>query len=429
MVAMTDRELKALLQELAALHSEGEPIVTMCLDTRWSDEQQRERARGFVRERAKHELDAHDAHPQRDALERTLRRVVTAAEERVSEARDGGPQGLALYACEALGLWRVVELPRPLPSKLCTGMRPQLLPLARLFDDVEPAVVAFVHAKGAQVYEVALGGIVNETTIEGPLPRGPQGGPFTPRPALGRQQVPGNERGTAEGFQYERAEKNERHHQKFVEQNRRAAAEFLTTLFDREPQRTQVVLCGTGEAVAAFERHLPARLASRIIGRFPRPPARGGANGEGRDGVLAATLEKLAEHERRAEERLVESAVGQALGGGLAVLGPEDVVLAVNERRVHRLILEEDFARSGWMCRNCNALGISHAERCGYCDGELAWVKELGEEIASRVMADDGEVAVVPHTPRLHSYRGVAATLRQAGRHGLGVDAAHAPQA
>jgi peptide subunit release factor 1 (eRF1) len=426
---MTDPELKALLQELAALQSEGEPIVTMYLDTRWSSEQQRERARVLVREQAKHQLDAHDAHPQREALERTLRRAVGVAEERVDQAREGGAQGLALFACEALGLWRVVEVPRPLPSKLCTGMRPQLLPLARLFDDVEPALVAFVHAKGAQIYEVALGGIVNETTIEGPLPRSPQSGPFTPRPALGRQQVPGNERGTAEGFQYERAQKNERHHEKFADQNRRAAAEFLTTLFDREPQRTQVVLCGTGESVAAFERHLPARIASRVIGRLPRPPGKAGWNGEGRDGLLAATLEKLAEHERAVEQELVESAVGQALGGGLAVLGPEDVVLAVNERRVHRLILEEDFERSGWMCRNCNALGISHADRCSYCNGDLAWVKELGEEIASRVMADDGEVEVVPHTPRLHTYRGVAATLRQAGRRGLGMDEAHAPQA
>jgi peptide subunit release factor 1 (eRF1) len=307
-------------------------------------------------------------------------------------------------------------------------MRAQLLPLARLFDDVEPAIVALVHARGAQIYEVALGGIVNETTIEGALPR-PQAAAATPRPALGRLRVPGNPHGTGEGFQYERAAKNERHNEKFADQNREAAAALLVTLLDRAPQRTHVVLCGTGEAVAAFERHLPERASARIIGRLPRPPGRDPRNGEGKDGLLAATVQKLAEHERRAEVQLVESAVGQALGGGLAVLGPEDVVLAVNERRVHRLILEEDFDRSGWMCRNCDALGISHAQRCSYCDGDLAWVKDLGSEIASRVMLDDGEVEVVPRTPRLHAFRGVAATLRQAKRHGLGVDRAHAPQA
>jgi hypothetical protein len=42
------------------------------------------------------------------------------------------------------------------------------------------------------------------------------------------------------------------------------------------------------------------------------------------------------------EAEVVEHVIREALRGGLAVLGPEDVVLAVNERRVYRLILEED---------------------------------------------------------------------------------------
>jgi hypothetical protein len=62
---------------------------------------------------------------------------------------------------------------------------------------------------------------------------------------------------------------------------------------------------------------------------------------------------------------------------------------------------------------------VTHADRCTYCQGELAWVKELGEEIAGRVLADDGEVEIVPHDQRLHVFHGVAAMLRQA-RGGFG---------
>jgi peptide subunit release factor 1 (eRF1) len=137
---------------------------------------------------------------------------------------------------------------------------------------------------------------------------------------------------------------------------------------------------------------------------------------------------KIAEQERRQEEELVESVIGQALAGGMAVLGVDDVVLAVNERRVHRLVLEEDFEGTGWLCRNCDAIGVTHTDRCAYCAGDLAWVKELGEELASRVMADDGEVEVVPRHRRLHAYRGIAATLRQASAaRGLGTNEATAP--
>jgi peptide subunit release factor 1 (eRF1) len=424
---MTDHDLRKLLQELAVLRADGEPIVTLYLDTHWSDEQQRERARVYLREAARHELDSHEAHPQRDALERTIVRVAAAAEQRI-DGNDRPNRGLAIFACEALGLWREVEVPVSLPNRLCTGMRPQLLPLARLFDDVEPALIAFVHAKGAKIYEIALGGIVDEASVEGPLPTTAQTSAYMPRPALGRIQVPGNPHGTAEGFQYERVAKNERHYEKFAQQNRRAAVDVLVERFDRHPERMHVVLCGIAQHVAAFERELPARVGSRVIGRLPRPPSKEPWRGNGKAELVAAAVEKLAEQERRQEEELVEGAIGQALRGGLAVVGTDNVVLAVNQRRVRRLILEEGFEGTGWLCRNCNAIGNDHPERCTYCSGELAWVKELGEELASRVLADDGDVEIVPRHPRLHAYKGVAATLRQAvASRGLGTSEASAP--
>jgi peptide subunit release factor 1 (eRF1) len=168
-------------------------------------------------------------------------------------------------------------------------------------------------------------------------------------------------------------------------------------------------------------------VQERIILRTPEPPpVANSANG--RDAIVAKALEAVEAEERRSELAAVDEAIGQAKQGGLAVLGPEDVVLAVNERRVHRLILEDDFERTGWMCRNCGALGIDHVQRCSYCNGELSWVEALGEEIAGRVIADDGEVEIVPHTNKLHSYRGVAAMLRQASARGLGFAPQNAPR-
>jgi peptide subunit release factor 1 (eRF1) len=419
---MTDHDLRKLLQEMALLRADGEPIVTLYLDTHWSDEQQRERARVYVRDAARHELDAHEAHPQQQALDRTLRRVIGEAESRINAARDQTSRGVAIFACEAVGLWRVVELPCSVGNRLCTGMRPQLLPLARLLDDVEPAILAMVTARGAELYEIVLGDIVGELTVEGFTPvRHGQGG----RVRGGASPSP---HGASGGAFFEREQKNQRHVENFVEKNRRSAADALVKLFDRDPARTNVVLCGTAEMVAAFEKALPERVAARVIGRLPRPPSTQGYKGDGRAELLAATVAKIAEQERRKEEEIVESAIGQALRGGMAVLGTDNVVLAVNERRVHRLILEEGFEGTGWLCRNCDALGNDHPDRCTYCQGDLAWVKELGEELASRVLANDGEVEIVPRHRKLHAYKGIAATLRQASvARGLGTSEASAP--
>ena len=74
---MTDTDLKQTLQDLATVRSEGEPIVSLYLDTHFPDEQARERARVFVRDCVKNAIDRHAQHPQREALQRTLQRVTS----------------------------------------------------------------------------------------------------------------------------------------------------------------------------------------------------------------------------------------------------------------------------------------------------------------------------------------------------------------
>lgn len=423
---MTDLDLKRELQSLASVRSDGEPIVSLYLCTDFQDEQARERARVFVREATKNALARHSQHPQLESLRRTAGRVEQDALARIEQSLSEAPRGLAIFACESQNLWRVIETPVKLESALHVNARCHLLQLARLLDDVEPAFIAVVHLRGARIYEVALGAVVNDTTIEGPLPRSHHAGGYEPRPASGRQVMGGDGGGVVgEGFQYERAQKNQRRYDNIAERNRAAAAHFLTQRFDQHP--SHVVLVGQAAAVAAFERTLPPRVQERVILRTPQQAPVAGSP-SARDAIVAKALEAVAQQERKNEQIVVDDAIGQAKAGGLAVLGPEDVVLAVNQRRVHRLILEDDFERTGWMCRNCGALGIEHVQRCSYCDGELSWVEALGEEIAGRVIADDGDVEVVPHTNKLHSYRGIAAMLRQAGARGLGFAPNHAPR-
>jgi hypothetical protein len=401
---MTD--LDGALGELARLRSGSEPIVSLYLDVRWRDEQQRERVRLFVQERARAILHHYaEGAPGRDGLARTLERVQALVAGLAAQELEIGRSGLALFACEALGLWRPLFFGRRVENELSVNGTPHLTKLARLAEEVLPVIVAVTRKEGADMYEVRLGDVDLEGSVRGPVPRSDRD---TFNPGSGKP-----------GRYYEREKKDERREENFVQKNRRLAAEEVTALFSRSP-RARVVLVGTAEAVAAFERELPERVREEVVARVPRPREWESADGVRRDGVKGLA-ERALSREREEERREVDAVIGQALRGALAVAGPEDVVLALNEGRVHTLVIEEDFARTGFRCDNCDALGatVEAAEVCPFCGGDVRAVPQLREALVAKTLAEGGRVEVVPHGNKLHSYRGVAATLRQTAPTGL----------
>jgi peptide subunit release factor 1 (eRF1) len=400
-------DLENTLSELARLRGGSEPILTLYLDIRWRDEQQRERVRLFVQERARGIL-AHygEGAPGRPELARALGKLQGFVTGLTTQTYETERNGLALFACESLGLWRAIFFGRPFENELSADGIPHLAKLARLAEDVSPALVVVPRQEGADVYEVRLGDLDLEANLRGFVPRSDAD---TFNAGTGKA-----------GRQYEREQKNERRTEAFVQKNRRAAAAEVTALFDARPG-AKLVLVGPTETVAAFERELPERVAAQVVARVPRPREWDSAAGVRRDGVKAIA-EAVIGREREEEREVVDTVVGQALRGGLAVLGPEDVVLALNEGRVHELVIEEDFTRAGWRCDNCDALGAKAeaVEVCPFCAGDVRVVHSLGEALVARTLAGGGRIEIVPHERKLHSYRGVAAFLRQTAPTGLG---------
>ncbi|HZZ86358.1 MAG TPA: hypothetical protein VFE30_17640 [Anaeromyxobacteraceae bacterium] len=398
---MTSQELSGHLAELAGLRSEKDPIVSLYLDVRWSDEQQRERVRVYAQERIRAAL-AGRPKPEQEGLTRTLDLVRDFVREVCDQAAGEGQRGLALFACSAIGLWKPLFFQAPFANQLLLDRVPRLLQLARLSADLEPALLAVVSVRGAHLYQVALGEVVNEVNVAGPMPR-----------RLGETQAKGRV-----DEQFERSEKNARHVDQLLARFRQLASEELVHLFDASP-RSRVVLFGPQQTLANFERELPERVVERIVARYPAPGEGNNGKREGRAEVLARAREAIAVQQSRDELSRIDGTVGQALRGSLSVLGLEDVVLATNERRVGRLLIEADFDADGWRCRQCGALGVEHTRACSFCQGPLELMPSMGEELVRRVLAEGGEVQVVAHANKLHSYQGVAAQLRQGATTGL----------
>lgn len=393
---MTD--LDGVLGELARLRSGSEPLVSLYLDVRWHDEQQRERVRLSVRERSRAILSHYaDGAPGREGLVRTLDRIEGFVEGLTAQAYEASRDGCALFACDALGLWRPLLFARPFRDELCADGLPHLGQLARLAERQRPALIVVPNLEGADVYEVRLGEVDVESSVRGPVPRGDS-----------EKLNP-----------IEREKKSQRREEAWARRNRQAAAAQVQLLFDRAPG-ARVVLVGTAETTAAFARELPERVREAIAARLPLPRAWASSGGIRRSGVRALAQEVLGDGDDGAA-REVGRVVGEALRGGIAVVGPDDVVLAVNEGRVHTLVVEEDFERRGYSCDNCGALGpdVEAAEVCPFCGGELRAVGNLREALVARTLAGGGRVELIGHEQRLHGYKGVGALLRQTAQTGL----------
>jgi Bacterial archaeo-eukaryotic release factor family 10 len=401
---MTD--LAAVLPELARLRSGSEPIVSLYLDVRWNDEQQRERVRGVVRERARSILGHYaPGAPGKPALARTLDRIQAFVEELAAQTHEVEGEGLALFACEGLGLWRPLLFARPFAEELSANGIPHLGQLARLSDEARPAIVVVPSQDGADLFEVRLGEIDAESSVRGPV---------------ARTDSEKYNAGTGQpGREFEREAKNERREESWSRKARQAAAAEVTGLFDRAAGGAHVILVGPAQTTAAFARELPDRVQAAIVARVPRSPELASSDGIRRAAICALAGEVA--RGARDGERDVQAVVGEALRGGIAVVGPEDVVLAANEGRVHALVVEEDFDRRGYECDNCGTLGsnVESAEICPFCAGDLRAVQNLREALVARTLAAGGRVEVVPRSSKLHSYRGVAAFLRQTAPTGL----------
>lgn len=402
-LSLGSEPIGAALRELTALRSEADPVVSLYLDTRWGDEHQRERVRLFAHESLRKLRADYAGNPFFPALERCAGRIERYVDDLWRQGVDEGAHGIALFACEGLGLYRRYAFRQPFPLYFSADSIPHVLPLVRHAEDWEPVIVAAVSAHGARILQMSVGSLVIEERLSRPGPRRHSAGGWSQRHW-------------------------QRHVGQLIQRNHKEAADHVTFLFDETNERAHVVLVGTARETASFTRFLPERVTNRILATLTNAPEGAGASssGEIREDVVRRVVEKVAEYEEASERRLIDNTVGEALRNGLAVVGTEDVVLAANERRIHELVLDQSFHVNGWRCRTCGALGLRTTIACGYCGSEVTLVDDLREELVRRVLAADGVVDVVAE-PGLAHYRGVGAVLRHRGTAGarLGEAAPH----
>jgi peptide subunit release factor 1 (eRF1) len=371
-------DLDARLTELARIERAATPVVSVYLNTRWGDQHQRDRVRVFL----KNELAKARRASESRADESDLDWIAAAGDSIVAQEHFPDAQGVALFACRALGLREALPVRVSFPDTFVVGEAPFLRPLTEVVEQTPVALVVFVDTESARLIPLTLEGPGEEVRLESEVP--------------GRHSRGGWAQLAQSGYQRHIAEHRGRHFE--------AVAESLSRLVEQYAVK-RIVLSGEPKNVTVFRKHLPARIDHGVVGVVA------GARHEPASAIVSRASEYLGHLEGQDQATQVDALLTEAAKSRQAVAGVDETLDAVNRGAIDRLYLLKGFREIGTTCPACGALQRGGQPACRYCGKETTTV-ELGEALTDRVIAAQGKAEMVDSHQALARVGGVTARLR-----------------
>jgi len=326
---------------------------------------------------------------EREIVERDLDRL-----REYLEHPDNLPEGrgIAVFACEPLGLFEAVPLPRVFRSRLAIDRSPLIRELAALDDEFGLVLCSVCDRASARFFAVSSSGVeelmavtAEDTTRPGRFhgPRGAAG------PSMGK--------GSAGEHNY---------HRRIEEEKQRHYADVATRLFDAARGRgiRGVVLAGTGTDAAAVEPHLHPYLGQLVMGTARLNPKTATAAE-----VMDAVLEVRRRHERVGEADHVAE-VREKTATGWAVNGIPTTLAALSHGQVRSLLVDPSAVEPGYRCRRSGRL-LTEPNGCADEGGAEA-VPDVVDEAIEETLRQGGHVDVIEDEDARTAIEGLAAVLR-----------------
>jgi peptide subunit release factor 1 (eRF1) len=365
------------MQELLTYEGNGEGVVSVYLDTdntRQSTEAIKLTARGLLKE----------VQPQHDKEAQTIERYL-------DHSYDWSKPGLALFCGKGGEFFRAYQSPVAFRNRVRLGARPYVKPLTHLLDHYAHFGVILVDRVNGRLFEYHLGELQAEESYSGEEVRKVKDGAGSS--AVGRRGGVGTS-GPGGG----------RHEDQVATRNMRECAAAANQFFMERPIR-RLFLGGTNENVAQFREMLPKQLQSCLAGSFPMDIDAGEPE------VRQRALNLLSEVNAEREEKLVERLVTLRARGANAVVGLDDTLQAVSDKRVETLIISDGFRAPGYAHESSGYL-VANLARSPLEEGELSEVVDVVDAAVAQTVAQSGHVEVIADNPYLEDAGRIGAILR-----------------
>jgi len=291
----------------------------------------------------------------------------------------GQAKGLAAFSSKKAGLWQVYRLPVTMPDRCVIDHSPFVLPMLRIVDESRRFCVVVTDKAKARLFTVYLGEITERSDIFDVVPGWHKQGGW----AQARFQ---------------------RHIEDHVNRHLKHVADTIFE-FHKAEGFGHLVIGGPPEIRARLFPILHSYLQRIVAGSFSVDVT------SSADEILKTARRIEAEVDAKRSEEIVRALQGSS-GGRLAVTGLSGTVKALNEGRVHTLVLVDGARVEGWVCGECGGVETVGAGKCEPCGRGLAKVDDVSEHLAVLAVERDAEVKYLMPGSGIESQGSVGAILR-----------------
>jgi peptide chain release factor subunit 1 len=369
--------LRAQLDRLSAFEPADLPVISLYLDMQ-PDQHGRDQYQTFVRKVLGDRIKTYAAGgPARESLERDVERIHAFLGESVERSANG----LAIFACGGAGLFETIQMTAPIDDHwLFVGPVPHLYPLARVNDQYPRYAALLVDTNAARLFVFSLGVTEQQQEIANVKTR---------RSSMG-------------GWSQARYQ---RHIDNFHSQHMKEVADVLDRVV-RDEAITRIVVSCDEVTKPLLMQELPQHLADRIV-----DIVRMDINTPEHD-VLKASLDALRAKDATTDEERVQQMLGAWRAGGLAVVGPEDTLEALQMGQVEELLItaQPDALRRPESVPAGTTPGPVDVETSApAADPDRL---KIADELVTKAQATSARIRFVENADLLREVGGVGAILR-----------------
>ncbi|MCA9919094.1 MAG: hypothetical protein KC445_14125 [Anaerolineales bacterium] len=315
-----------------------------------------------------------------------LEKDAQAVDTYLNHSFDWKSPGLAVFSSRGGDYFEAFPTAVSFRNRLRITPKPYLKPVGHLLDYYAHYGVILVDKVGARFFAYHLGELQESDGFMGEEIHKLKDGRGSS--AIGR-------RGGTGGAS--REEENAR-------RNLREAASAAADFFN-DKQIRRLFLGGTAENTAQFRELLPKQMQSCLADTFVMDM------NAGEHEIRRETVRLLQTANAEREKKLVKSLLGTTASGGAAVVGLDDTLQAISNRRVQTLVISDGYRLPGYV-DYASGFVVANLAKSPLSDRELTAVDDVIDSAFALSLNQGAHVEVIRDDPDLDNAGRIGAMLR-----------------